>query len=248
MHKTREAIDQQQAAEMIANHLNKIEHPILFNTEMIKAILEGHKTMTRRLLKSIEGDNFRFERIWQEDGEWLAESKSGLIYKGFIKCPYGKKGDILWVRETFTEWPKGEFQYKASAPNGIESGIWKPSIHMPKSAARIWLRIKDIRIERLHDISEEDIIREGIRLPVHEGKVCFIISKDNSAIHFMPSGCLSDDTPDLTTKDYFFAFWAELWCKIHGRKSWDENPFIWVIEFEVLSTTGNNNYDENDSF
>ena len=227
MHKTREAIDQQQVAEMIINQLNKIEHPILFNTEMIKAILEGHKTMTRRLLRSIEEDNFRqIERIWLEDGEWLAESKSGLIYKGFIKCPYGKKGDILWVRETFTELQKGEFKYKASIPNRLESGIWKPSIHMPKSAARIWLRIKNIRIERICNISYKDCIAEGIEKygPFGEYK---------GAPH--PGGML------FRAFKFPQSAFRSIWVYMNGEKSWKENPWVWVIEFEVLSTTGKPN-------
>jgi hypothetical protein len=123
------------------------EKPILFSSEMIRAILDGRKTMTRRSMKGM----FKYGS---------AISENGVI----INCPYGKPGDRLWVRETWAEKHEG-FAYKASAPEACwENAKWKPSIHMPRIASRITLEITNIRIERLQDITEEDAIREGVEM------------------------------------------------------------------------------------
>src|SRR5690606_3289869 len=142
------------------------EIPLLFQTEMVRAVDKYRKEQTRRAkgLNEIneapdiyeykgvlETGNHVFGRMW----------KGHFVQSKHIKCPYGEPGDLLWVRETFTEWPKGSFQYKASTASGDELGIWKPSIHMPKAACRIWLMVEEIRVERLQDISEEDAVEEG---------------------------------------------------------------------------------------
>ena len=135
--------------------------PILFSTEMVQAILEGRKRMTRRVLKVKGCKPFIPDNSW----DIATISKWNKDYH-----PYGKVGDILWVRESFhlSEFPiaDGKYSYKASMdnPNAIyNKGIWKPSIHMPKEACRLFLQIKDIRVERLQDISEEDAKAEGIK-------------------------------------------------------------------------------------
>jgi len=114
------------------------QKPILFSTPMVRAILEGKKSQTRRIVKS------------QSDA----------------KCPYGKVGTELWVRETWSQTLSGDYIYKANyceenPPMGLR-GNWKLSIHMPKDAARIFLKVSQIRTERLHNISEEDALAEGI--------------------------------------------------------------------------------------
>ena len=181
---------------------------ILFNTEMVQAIQAGRKTQTRRVCKG-QGD-------------------CNPVQCGYHP-PY-KSGDILWVRETWHRYTKrvgeGEkcrlktfFGYKASIANSEDaSEPWKPSIHMPKEAARIFLRVKDVRVERLLDITEEDAVREGC----HVG----YSPKPNEYTR-------QDDTYVNTARDHFFFVW-EATVK---PTDWDvygiiANPWVWVIEFE----------------
>lgn len=185
--------------------------PILFNTEMVEAILEGQKTQTRRTVKQppIVGDIMRDEKGWYyEDG----------TRNGHSLIPQFSTGDILWVRETWgklTEcdvFPPYEpheerFIYRADRgdPDHFQAK-WHPSIHMPKEAARIFLRVKDVRVERLQDIDEDAAIAEGIA--------------DS------PAGT---DSPLLR--------FTELWDKTIRREDLREfgyhaNPWVWVIEFE----------------
>ena len=185
--------------------------PILFNTEMVEAILEGQKTQTRRTVKQppIVGDIMRDEKGWYyEDG----------TRNGHSLIPQFSTGDILWVRETWgklTEcdvFPPYEpheerFIYRADRgdPDHFQAK-WHPSIHMPKEAARIFLRVKDVRVERLQDMDEDAAIAEGIA--------------DS------PAGT---DSPLLR--------FAELWDKTIRREDLREfgyhaNPWVWVIEFE----------------
>lgn len=189
---------------------------------MVQAILEGRKTQTRRIIKGMP-DNAAF--IWHDGAEWIVEDYEMNCWNGKIKCPYGKPGDVLWVREAFNyvgTYPEpdifGLYLYKA---NG-DAGPMRPSIHMPKDASRIWLRIKDVRVERVHDITDNDVYAEGVLIPVDsKGHVLYEISRENSALSFVKKGSMIDQ-----------AFWAQLWCDIHSRESWDANPWVWVIEFE----------------
>ena len=201
---------------------NKITHstnalkPILFSTEMVKAILEGRKTQTRRLLKVkgckpfVPDNNFDVETILKWNNDYF---------------PYGKIGDILWVRET---WQKSlnpnEFVYKTDTDNPIylDSNFkWKPSIFMPFTACRIFLKITNIRVERLQDISETDAINEGIEIVEQINKVSFYkryFGRNKNFTTAMPK--------------YSY---QTLWEKINGKESWDLNPYVWVIEFERCS-------------
>ena len=146
----------------------EIEHPILFSTAMIKAILDGKKSMTRRIIKSKTLDKF-INLIWNPN-------------ENVCYCPYGKVGDILWVRETWGNYSYDEpesnvvyFMYRADYPdnakgywyepeqiNWCDLPRWRPSIHMPRKACRIRLRITDVKVERLQDITKEDAKAEGI--------------------------------------------------------------------------------------
>ena len=185
-------------------------------------------------------------------------SKPGL--KRFPKLPYGLPGDQLWVRETWNQvWEcisgknkgqrycKGDtisgqsysapwYEYAAGPFKDEEPPKWKPSIHMPRIASRILLEVCGIRVERLHDISEEDILMEGVRIPTHNGNPIFRLGLENSALNFMPEGFNLRDGNDIpfSERDYLFAHYAELWCKINGRESWDSNPWVWVIAFKVI--------------
>lgn len=208
-------------------------HPILFSTEMVQAILAGRKTQTRRVMKPQPSENvlwssFGFSTLTPENHiEGRGNFPEGYGSK-FFKLKYGKPGDLLWVRESFVKFETFNetlFSYKASPKTNLDVN-WKPSIHMPKDACRIWLRITNIRIERLKNITEEDAIAEGVE-NITESKYGFLCKWNDSK---------TGDTI-LGTAQTAFSY---LWKSINGEQSWNENPFVWVVEFEVLSTTGFN--------
>lgn len=129
-----------QTKEHYHDHIEKgmriTELPIIFSTEMVKAILAGRKTMTRRIVKMYGISDAHPHR---QTATWLQENKT---------CPYGQPGDLLWVRECFGK-GIGRIYYKADKPDDLGTTTWKPSIHMPKAAARIWLEVVEIKVERL---------------------------------------------------------------------------------------------------
>lgn len=196
------------------------ERPLLFQTEMVQAILDGRKTQTRRIVKPqpIHKGDDRWDFIPNKQSAWFnfCEQTFNLPLVGILdKCPYGKPGDILWVREAWA--PLGyypicnyTFMYKADVNQRYSK--WKPSIYMPKAASRIWLRITDVRVERLQQISGEDALKEGVRVEPSLSK----LPKEVMAL----------------------AQFKKLWVSINGEGSWTANPFVWVVSFEVLSTTG----------
>lgn len=216
-------------------------HPILFSTEMVKAILEGRKQMTRR---SITHDKVNvvdpsFAPDWDYirffDGHAKFCEVNNHINEVYVKCPYGEVGDVLWVRESwrtaaeyeskpdYSVMSSSDFVYKAD----LEwHGPFKPSIHMPKTACRIFLKIKSIRVERLQDINEADAVAEGIKPcgpPFDNVKKYgwrFESYTGNSA-------CLP------------IASFQTLWQSINGYESWNSNPWVWVIEFEQISKPQN---------
>jgi len=126
------------------------ERPIIFSTDSVESILDGRKIMTRRVIKP--------QPIWVGD-PYVPFKTQDADPKGIIDCPYGKPGDLLWVRETWRPEQDGEISFKADFSC---DGPWKPSIHMPKKCARIWLKVTGVRVERLQDISELDAGKEGI--------------------------------------------------------------------------------------
>src|SRR6185312_9171789 len=153
-----------------------------------------------------------------------------------ICCPYGQVGDVLWVQETFKPSvfagaPVGEFEYMADhvkwpdsigekyvKGSGLEKGEhWRPSIHMPKSACRIFLQITDIRVERLQDISEEDAIAEGIKQNGEQDR--------DEWFHYMRG---FDDFPAFSPQESYFS----LWEKINGKESLNSNPWVWCLTFK----------------
>ena len=219
------------------------ERPILYSTPMVQAKLAGRKTQTRRVIKeALEYDsNFNVVKISEEhkDGIDRYEMRFGHIYSTkFFKCPYGNPGDILWGRETWswdgqTKWsdamPIGLWWYKADAPDGY-SPRWKPSIHMPKIAGRIWERIKSIRVERLQEINASDkwsdCVAEGILSRPYDEKDPSIGSIFYDYLR-KKYDCLLPQTSYRT-----------LWESINGPGSWELNPWVWVLTTEILSTTG----------
>jgi len=203
--------------------------PILFSTPMVQAILEGRKTQTRRVVKpQPETVNIEtpipmteyLDKLKGMEKKGLKTVISGTGGHTFPNCPYGQPGDVLWVRETWQLFsPYGPedyyFGYKASPGEiGIEASekydyafpdIWKPSIHMPKEACRLLLRVKSVRVERLQEITRGDAMDEGC-----------------------PFANMADGP---NPKDWF----NNLWQSINGPESWDANPWVWVVEFKRIT-------------
>lgn len=195
--------------------------PILFNTEMVRAILDGRKTCTRRIVKGFIPD----DAIW---GYTVFTPKGYISCRGtfpvgygekFFKLPY-QKGDILYVRETWCKgsWMNEKERYYYKADDNDFHCVWHPSIHMPKEAARIWLRVTDVRAERLQECGEGwciDIEKEGIATP-------------QDAILY-----ISDDAFHDALRMEFQKIWDSTIKKSDiERYSWQANPWVWVIEFE----------------
>ena len=226
-------------------HTGPTERPILFQTEMVKAILEGRKTQTRRQIKNVlltenvKGaiDYSGRKNGMYQGGRCIVAKHLNYPLVGILDfCKYGKPGDLLWVRETWQEStflakddPDYGYIYRASGngmawEQGDDTWRWKPSIHMPKSASRIWLMIEDIRVERVQEISEVDAIAEGIEPKIKTANPNYSRFKDYQNI----SGLSILPKPSFQS----------LWSSINGEESWNANPWVWVIQFRVLSTTG----------
>ncbi|MCE0212627.1 hypothetical protein LVU51_17595 [Klebsiella pneumoniae] len=203
------------------------ERGMIFNGEMVRAILDGRKTQTRRPIK---WKQTRFTEIGErEDGSkwpWSEDAEHACDF--WHPCPFGSVGDRIWVRETFqgplfdydlmdnyckdpTPFKKPEFcVYKADgvpAPEFYDADdelhcCWRPSIHMPRWASRILLEITNVRVERLKNISDRDAICEGC------------------------------STADMKSGDCVADVFARLWASIYGSDSWNANPWVWVIEFK----------------
>lgn len=225
------------------------EHPILFSASMVRAILDGRKTQTRRVVKpqpnpvdprycGVVAAAFR-----QGDFAWANKGGSRTISckpngpTGWAEenSPYGKLGDRLWVRETFS----GPYCFEAqdgfpaypTSKWGRSSGLWywadgepthgdwtrpRPSIHMPRWACRILLEITGVRVERLNDISRDDAMAEGIV--------------------YQPDGGFGlADSTHYNFADPRFSY-QSLWESINGAGSWDANPWVWVVEFRRLQS------------
>lgn len=202
------------------------ERPILFSGEMVRAILAGRKTQTRRVIKGDPEltENGGFSYADRKGNRWLCgmgTDRAGTI-RNFMKswpCPYGQPGDRLWVREThmiedYYADGKQVVLYRADYEDKILGKGWKPSIHMPRWASRITLEITGVRVERLNDISEQDAAAEGVEKAF-----------GSSYKHYL------DDKKDC---GYATASFSSLWESINGAGSWQQNPWCWVIEFKKI--------------
>ena len=224
--------------------------PILFNTDMVRAILDGRKTVTRRLVKVPPYYPYFYKLYINTDG--AITSTRNRLYAGFYReeqifyidgerhvdavyyqAPY-QSGDILYVRETWHKYKKrigkGEgchiaefYGYKASIANSEDADEpWKPSIHMPKEAARIWLKVKDVRVERLQEITEDGAKNEGARQ-------CYEVI---DTLENRPVTYLAEDR-----QGYYILGFKQIWNSTIkksdlDRYGWDASPWVWVIEFE----------------
>jgi hypothetical protein len=233
------------------------ELPILFNTEMVQAILEGRKTQTRRAIKPQPKLYRDTEWTYSKRGFWSHYSAmlaSDPTFFGwtvndplpketiYYRSPYGAPGDLLYVREgwkpTNSKLSKATYvHYRADAAGynpewnpsarieiehdfvGKPDDPWRPSIHMPKKFARIWLEVKDMRVERLQDISEKDAEAEGVSPEFELDLAEFQSNKTNFC--------------EASTHVLGF---KHLWDSINAKRGygWDTNPFCWVVEFEKI--------------
>lgn len=208
------------------------ERPILFSLPMVQAIQTGNKTQTRRAVKLPKKAKWGTEY----DGQVIFDDGSSFgqdIEVDELKCPYGQVGDFLWVRETYCLGVKDNGEdvtiYKASVDDQFNEfrGLWRPSIFMPRKYSRILLEITGIRVERLHSISKEDAIAEGIGFDVIDQAIFF--KNYMSKSHFADDDFCNLDDTNAPKKSYF-----SLWESINGRESLDANPWVWVIEFKVV--------------
>lgn len=228
--------------------------PILFSTPMVQAILVGRKTQTRRTIKSKhESGLFQICRR-KTDGQITAINSldwDGRNCEKDIVCPYGQPGDILWVREKscyvhlehahdllegfrekrqiiygtdmhddWMKYAKEKYGYK-----------WTPSLFMAKHHCRIFLKITNVRVERLQDISEADAEREGVNVVDYNCYENYMVEKDWHFDEMNQKGFHMIENP--------IGSFASLWAKINGEQSWGNNPFVWVIEFERIKKPEN---------
>ncbi|CCG99864.1 hypothetical protein FAES_1854 [Fibrella aestuarina BUZ 2] len=214
--------------------------PILFSTPMVQANQAGIKSQTRRITGKLKVVNEQLRHDW---------TVTPIAVKGGLPCfvftapgmadvvassPYGKPGDVLWVRETYCplvdhHWAKEQpYAYKADQTSAdsddyrqqyIKAGYpyqWKPSIHMPYAACRMWLQVKSVRVERLQDISEADARAEGATQGIYRP--------------YGENGC------QLEVNEYarYVDGYRFIWHNINGPGSWEKNPFVWVVEYQRI--------------
>lgn len=201
------------------------ERPIVFSGPMVRAILDGRKTVTRRVVKP-QGAILT-DRMARSLGVQPPPVQNSAV----IPCPYGQPGDRLWVRETFSYWLRNSDRlpdesdyespwYRSDAdaygllgrdeygPVYAEQLLWMPSIYMPRATSRILLEVVSVRIERLQEISDADALEEGI-YPTKTG---------------LYSGAAK-------------SAYQKLWESINGPGSWEANPWVWVIEFRKIESS-----------
>lgn len=227
------------------------ERPILFSGAMVRAVIEGRKTQTRRVVTPQPAPNA------PHDGgtSWVYRPNEGLhvpcgtvghltvAEKMGLRCPYGQPGDRLWVRETWRAWAltgAGDLwrvEYAADGATRVlypppdwmcprvltrEPLPWAPSIHMPRWACRLVLEVVSVRVERLQDISEADALAEGVERHPQP----FTRGWRN----YEPEPAFESVSYHPSARESF----ASLWRSINGPNSWDANPWVWVVEFRKV--------------
>lgn len=215
------------------------ERPILFSAPMVRALLDGSKTQTRRVMKP------QPEPVPHRPGDyqWPCNAFQSMVSVSDTRapgahgmagdaCPYGAHGDHLWVRETWYcdhfEVQKGPYLevpearellvYRADSerPYEAEQPVWRPSIHMPRWTSRILLEIVSVRVERLNDCSEVDALAEGVKAE----------SCDHVRLSCEEIGCCGPTAKGM---------YAALWDQINGAGAWAVNPWVWVVEFKRVT-------------
>lgn len=214
--------------------------PLLMKDFLVAQTLKGLKTQTRRLngLEEINEKPNKYQKVKFNEqygkNTWIFFGKSPIEILAKAKCPYGKIGDVIWVREIHRLYSavkhttyegnvvwKHIYEYKADG-DSKSTAKWKPSIHMPKEACRLFLEITDIRPERLQDITEEDAELEGVEFVIEDDETWFLNYKANNYVQ--------------ASATYSF---KSLWESINGGDSWNLNPWVWRISFKVIPKPAN---------
>lgn len=226
------------------------EIPMLFKTEMVESILRGNKTQTRRIIKPQPLYGLHNDTLFPRSLDSKLENWNGETIEGESrewKCPYGEVGDVIWVKENYyalgqwikdgmspktgrqkwrfqDETPIGNYGYFDSAPENVILGLhgqygWhkRPSLFMPKIASRIRLEVTDVFVQRLQNICERDAISEGIE---------FVEYPKTEFYNYL--------TEEYELKSPIDSY-KSLWESINGEDSWNQNPYVWVIEFENIT-------------
>lgn len=205
------------------------ERPILFSGAMVRAILSGRKTQTRRVVKpQINVSRVTYGCIGGQGFGFIFGNK-------VVRCPFGELGDRLWVRETHFESRKwrhaplfaaapdfiyrADYEYREELSSVIGCHHWRPSIFMKREASRITLEIVSVRVERLQDISEADAVAEGI---------------ERDAAEFKNYNAKDKAFPWLGGVGAAVLSYKTLWESINGAGSWEANPWVWVVEFKQI--------------
>ncbi len=228
--------------------------PILFSAPMVRAILEGRKTMTRRVMRIQPSEQWspaEYGDIHKmRAGDFVLRHGEPLVVgwgpcsadgeEGY-SCPYGQPGDRLWLRETWCHAWDGErdcwtdperYYYRADGvevvdEDGDDRSPWKPSIHMPRRASRITLEVTGVRVERLQEISYEDSIAEGI------GNMASLCDEMDPSWRN-----IAGETTEVVARRLRWPQreFKNLWTSINGAGSWEANPWVWVVEFQRMRT------------
>jgi hypothetical protein len=200
------------------------ERPILFSGPMVRAILDGRKTQTRRAVKHPYARDIDAFAPCEVPGEWrIGVMEAGVTADmGCMRCPFGEPGDRLWVRETWALAPgvhRGhDWRDALFAADGLtQVDRWRPSIHMPRWASRITLEVTGVRVERLQAITEEDARAEG------------------AAHRISPGGDLAGAFDVCETPINYRVHFRDLWRDINGPDAWDANPWVWVVAFKRVT-------------
>lgn len=221
------------------------ERPIIFSAPMVRALLAGEKTQTRRVVKPQPDFDQQLHTVVGSSGfVYVMDNAPMLTYPEVRRvrwdCQYGQPGDRLWVRENFCPiYPQCQqynggmpidYDYQATYQHGNRLGDliglkkkWKPSVHMTRHASRITLEITAVRVERLQDISESDCWAEGIEEVMYDFDDAVQIDMANRL------GCCIDDVKQL------YALW---WDREHGKGSLDANPLVWIVEHKRIAQEG----------
>ena len=211
------------------------ERPILFSGPMVRAILGGKKTVTRRIVKPQPPNDRTLGECCYSDTGWAEMDDPSTVqpagcYCNDVPCPYGQPGDRLWVREAWRLYNASEEcacydlclcharhgrpMYRADWTGDVSDHKWRPSIHMPRWASRIVLEVKSVRVERLQEITEDECVAEGF---------------DGS--HWWAGAARCDESAHLVINQF-----QETWDQLNADRGygWDSNPWVWRVEFERI--------------